>query len=305
MLRAMLDSHPELAVPPESYFVAPALTRRDRYERADRGLDLDRLLADIATDRSFPDWHLEPQALDEVRSAGPESVPDALVGLYRAYAHQHGKPRFGDKTPAHLLCVDLLASSFPEARFLHIVRDGRDVVPSILEMSFGPDRFAEAVLFWRRRVERGREAGMRLGPERYREIRYEDLVADPEAGLRAVCPFLGLEYADRMLEYPDRADDLIAGLRHTNHVQGVRRPPSQGVRDWRTALPPHEVQVFEALAGDLLDDLGYARSGLPIPGRVKVEAQAALLADRIDRRTYTLRTRVGRRLRRATARSVR
>src|SRR3954468_21460739 len=174
VLRALLDSHPDLAVPPESYFVIPALQARDRYERP-AGLDLDRLLADVGTERSYPDWHLDPAGLDEVRDAAPASVPDAVLALYRAYAHQQGKARAGDKTPLHLLHVHLLATSFPTARFLHIVRDGRDVVPSILDMAFGPDRFAEGVLFWQRRVEQGRAAGARLGPGRYREIRYEEL----------------------------------------------------------------------------------------------------------------------------------
>jgi hypothetical protein len=299
MLRAVLDSHPDLAVPPESYFVVPALEQRARYERPGGGLDLDQLLAAVAAERSFPDWHLEPAALDQVRATGPATVPDALLALYRAYAQQQGKARAGDKTPSHLLHVDLLASSFPTARFLHIVRDGRDVVPSILGMSFGPDRFAEGVLFWQRRVEQGRAAGVRLGPGHYREIHYEQLVADPEPVLRdEVCPFLGLAYSDEMLRYHERADELIGGLRATRHVQGVRRPPTQGVRDWRTALAPHDQQLFEALAGDLLDDLGYERSGLPVSGRVKLEAHAIRLAHQVDRRTYTLRTRVARKLHR-------
>ena len=113
---------------------------------------------------------------------------------------------------------------------MHIVRDGRDVVPSILGMSFGPDRFAEAVLFWQRRVEQGLAGGAALGPERYREIRYEALVADPEAVLRDLCPFLGLEYSAEMLRYHERADDLLDGLRATRHVQGsgARPPPACG-----------------------------------------------------------------------------
>lgn len=296
MLRALLDSHPQLAVPPESYFVVPALEGRDRYEPAGAPLDLDRLLTDVAAERSYPDWCLGPGALAEVRAEAPATVPDALLALYRAYAHQQGKVRAGDKTPSHLLHVELLASSFPQARFVHIVRDGRDVVPSILGMQFGPDRFADAVLFWERRVERGRASGDALGPQRYREIAYESLVADPEGTLRELCPFLGLEYAPEMLRYHERADELLDGLRATRHVQGVRRPPTRGVRDWRTALAPHQVQLFEALAGPVLDRFGYPRSGLTIPNRVKVEARAIRVAHRLDRRTLTFRTRVARKL---------
>jgi hypothetical protein len=299
MLRAILNAHPLLAVAPESYFVGPAIQRRAKYESTDprgRTLDLDRLLADIAADRSFEDWQLEPTALAEVRDQEPRTVADALLALYVAYAHQHGKPRAGDKTPAHLRYIDLLATSFPRARFVHIVRDGRDVVPSILGMDFGPDRFAGGVLFWEQLVRDGIAGGAGLGPQRYREIRYEALVADPEPVIRDVCEFLDLEYSPEMLRYHERADDLLTGLRATNHIQGVRRAPVQGVRDWRTDLDPHRIELFEALAGDLLDELGYERSGLAVPGRVRLEAQANRAAHRLDRATIIFRTRVKRRL---------
>ena len=180
MLRAMLDSHPQLAVPPESYFVTPALHRAARYG-AGAAFDLDALTADIAADPSFGDWHLDPAALAGLGAdPRPGSVPEALDRLYRAYAHAHGKPRAADRTPSHVLEIDLLARAFPRSPFVHIVRDGRDVATSVLEMDFGPDRFPNAVLFWEDRVRRARAAGRRLGPDRFLEIRYEDLVADPE-----------------------------------------------------------------------------------------------------------------------------
>jgi hypothetical protein len=299
MLRAMLDSHPGLAVPPESYFVAPALHRRARYRRPSGGqpIDVDRLLADIAADPSFADWHLPAARLDSVRrDPAPVSVPEALGRLYEAYAVEHGKPRAADRTPSHVLEIDLLADAFPGSRFLHLVRDGRDVVPSLVTMDFGPDRFAAATLFWRTRVLRARAAGQRLGPGRYHEIRYEDLVSHPERTLRVVCDFFALPFDAAMLDYHERAAALIVGLRHTGHVQGVRRPPTAGVRDWREALAPHEVQLFEALAGDALDTFGYPRSGLGAPPRVRVEAAAHRALRAIELRTRTLRTRAVRRI---------
>jgi hypothetical protein len=194
--------------------------------------------------------------------------------------------------------VDLLARSFPRARFVHIVRDGRDVVPSLLDMHFGPDRFGAATLFWRDRVSRGRAGGRRIGADRYREIRYEDLVADPEPVLRDVCAFFDLAFEPGMLEYHERADDVLEGLRFTHHVQGIRRPPAPAVRDWRASMAEHELALFEALTGDLLDELGYERSGVPVSSRVRVEATAWRTGTTVERRTRSFRTRVARRLRR-------
>ncbi len=99
MLRAMLDSHPELAVPPESYFVTPALHRSARYGAGD-AFDLDRLVSDIAADPSFGDWHLDAADLAPLRADPlPASVPEAISRLYGCYARAHGKPRAGRPDP--------------------------------------------------------------------------------------------------------------------------------------------------------------------------------------------------------------
>ncbi len=297
MLRAMLDSHPALAVPPESYFVTPALHRAARYGTGE-AFDLDGLFADIAADPSFGDWHLTPSDLERFHDdPRPVTVPEAIIRLYRCYAHARHKPRAADRTPSHVLEIDLLARSFPSSPFVHIVRDGRDVAPSVLEMDFGPNRFANAVLFWQDRVTRARNAGRRLGSDRWLEIRYEDLVLDPERVLKQICTFLGLAFDPAMLAYHERASELIGGLRHTTHVQGVRRPPTLGLRDWRTTMPTRQVQLFEALAGDLLDELGYERSSLPISGRARTEAAGWKAARAAELRARTLRTRVARKLR--------
>ncbi len=296
MLRAMLDSHSALAVPPESYFVALAVALADRYETAN-GINREALLQAIAADPSFGEWRIPTGDVRELwRESEPVDVAAAITDLYARYARERGKPRYGDKTPANVLYVDLLAGAFPKARFLHIVRDGRDVVPSLMEMHFGPDRFGAAALFWRDRVSRGRAGGRRVGADRYREIRYEDLVADPEPVLRDICSFFELPYEPNMLEYHQRADEVLDGLRFTHHVQGIRRPPSTDVRDWRANLPDHEVQLFEALAGDLLDDFGYERSGMAVSSRARVEAAAWRAGTTVERRTRTLRTRVTRHL---------
>jgi len=296
MLRAMLDSHADVAVPPESYFVAPALHRAAQYS-ANGQFDLDRLLADVTSDDSFGDWHLSSDALDAVRhDPRPATVPEAIARLYAAYARTRAKPLVADRTPSNVLEIELLAQCFPTSRFVHLVRDGRDVVPSLVTMDFGPDDFASAALFWQARVRQGRAAGARLGPDRYLEIRYEDLVADPDPVLRGLCAFVGIEFDPAMLEYHRRADELIDSLRRPGHVQGVRRPPTPGLRDWRTTMTPRDVMLFEALAGEMLDTFGYERSGLVTSVRVRVEAAAHRARRTVAARARTLRTRVGRRM---------
>jgi hypothetical protein len=271
MLRGMFDSHPDVAVPPESYFVVPALRRSASYERPE-GLDVATLVADLRANASFRrNWQLPPEALAALRRDPPADTAAALTALYAAYAREHGKTRYADKTPQHVLHVELLAASFPRARVVHLVRDGRNVVPSLLEVPHGPRRYVDGVVYWRTRVLAGRQAGERLGPGRYREVRYEDLVADPERHLRQLCEFLELAYSPAMLGFPARVDELVAGTFDARHHLGISRAPTADVRDWRTSSAPHDVQRFEAIAGDVLDAFGYERSGMEPSPRVRAE----------------------------------
>lgn len=268
LLRAMLDSHPDLAVPPEAYFTVAALRSTDSAQP----FDADALLSEIIADRSFANWDLPNEALRPLRDDPPENAADVVRGVYLAYARHHAKPRFGDKTPRNVLHVAVVASTLAEARFVHLVRDGRDVVPSVREHLLGPNSLPAAIDYWRDRVTAGRRAGATIGSERYLEVRYEDLVADPEPVLRTICDFIKITYTEVMLAYAKRADQVIGGVWDPRNHQGVARPPTIGVRDWRATMPRSDAQLFDALAGDLLDELGYGRSGLPRSGLARARA---------------------------------
>ena len=292
MLRAMLDSHPDLAVPPEAHSVVPLLGHHER------PLDLDDLFTSFATDKYFADWQLPMESVEFLRHDPRVTTrADAIAGLYFAYARAHGKARYADKTPSHIVELELLAQRFPNAQFLHIVRDGRDVAASMVTMTFGASRFAEAARTWRRKTVRAHRLGQTLGPKRYREIHYEDLVANPRGTLEEVCNYLDLPFDARMLDYHVRADDLLHGLRDTHHIQGIRRPPTAGIRDWHVDVAPHDIAVFDEIAGEALDLLGYPRSGLrrSISARAEAAAIEVRLSARRTRRVYGRR--VGRRAR--------
>jgi hypothetical protein len=109
----------------------------------------------------------------------------------------------------------------------------------------------EAALHWRRRVLEGRAAG--LGPDRYRELRYEALVGDPERELRALAGWLALPYDDAMLD-PRRRP---AAVPYPEHHGRLALAPTPGLRDWRREMRPADAARFEAVAGDALAELGY------------------------------------------------
>ena len=300
----MFDAHPDMAIPSESHFVVQFATRRSRYETAG-GFKLERFTADLLDHWAFKRWHLPSGAVTEAyEAAPPEDVATAIRTLFATYARHDGKYRYGDKTPSYVLSIDPLAATFPEAVFIHLIRDGRDVALSYLETDFGSRTLGQAAIYWDRFVRAGRAAGTRLGADRYREVRYEDLVREPDRVLAELCLFVGLRFDVSMLRYHERADDaLFSGGVPTEHHSNLKKPPTIGLRDWRRDLPPKDVEVFESLAGELLDELGYERGAVHRSWVARLTAARFRLGTQGRRFAHGARVR-GRKLRRKLVRKL-
>jgi sulfotransferase family protein len=254
LLRVMLDRSSGIGIPDESFFV-PLLARRHGST-----VDADRFLDDVARIPTIRSWGVR---VDDVRprvSSGM-ATGDAIAAIFEAYAERHGKPRWGDKTPMYMRHIPLLERLFPEAQYVHLVRDGRDAALSFLEMPAGtftrnwahPTTPAQFACLWRKEVSAARALGDRVGDGRYHEVRYEELVSDPEREASAICRFAGIPFEPEMLAYAGTVD-----VSDKPHQLRLRRPPTPGVRSWREDMSPSDVAAFEAVAGDLLEELGYA-----------------------------------------------
>jgi hypothetical protein len=265
LLRVMLDRHSELAVPDESYFV-PQLA--DRHLRR---VDPDAFVDDLRRLNTLAEWDVP---LEKVRARlSPAMAIGAAIGtVYAVYAEERGKRRWGDKTPMYMQNLRLLEKLFPDARFVHLIRDGRDAALSFLELPAGlvtetwmhPRTPAEFACQWRTEVSAARRLGQRVG-SRYLEVRYEELVGDVEGVLRRICDFAGLGYEATMVDYAGNVD-----VSAKPHQQRLRQPPTQGVRDWRTQMSPTDVAAFEHVGGDLLRKLGYQTSqDVDVAGRLR------------------------------------
>jgi hypothetical protein len=214
----------------------------------------------------------EDELRERFRAVQPLDGPAAIRAFFAAYAERHGKPRWGDKTPIYVESMPAIAGALPEARFIHLIRDGRDVALSRSTWSEGeaPDP-SKAARRWRRRLRQARRDARKLG--HYLELRYEDLVLETEATLRQVCDFVELEFDPAMLAYHERAEERLSELGdlpasgEKGHRAGEDRlaiheltkepPKRERVARWRTEMSAEDRAAYEAEAGDLLAELGY------------------------------------------------
>ncbi len=252
LLRMMLNAHPDVSVPPESRFVVELYRGHDVVE-------VERTLAELEAHPRFRLWELPIEAVRKELEGGPElPYAEVMAAAYRAYARAAGKVRWGDKTPRYVEDIPLLARLWPQARFVHLVRDGRNVALSYADVPFGPKTVGGAAQLWAERVAIGVRDGRALGPERYRELHYESLVEDPEAEMQALCAFLDLRFDAAVLSYTEQAR-IQALERSKLYNPHVVQPPLKHVRSWEHHMPSAQVEIFEAVAGDVLGALGYPR----------------------------------------------
>lgn len=291
LVRAILDSHPDLCVAPESHFITGFYRRLPMFETG-AGLDTEKLLTMLMQRDWYRRWDLHDEVVwDAYAEQRPADFASLVRLVFATYAKLQGKPRYADKTPPYVQHIPLLASLFPESRFVHIIRDGRDVALSFVDQPFGPASVVEAAMMWDQRVRAGRTGGTLLGSDRYMEVRYEDLVAEPQAAAERIAAFVEVPFDDGMLRYFERADQVVRATVHSASHTNVSRPPTKGLRDWRTKMSTRDRQFFDVVAGDLLDELGYERGvrAVSLPRRIDararrwgVKTKQGLIGTRID-----------------------
>ena len=252
LLRVMLDRSSELAIPYETFFVPQLAHRHGRHPKLDEFVD------DLGRLRTLYDWGITPEDIRPRLREGM-TTSEAIAAIFETYAERQGKPRWGDKTPLYMQQLPLLERLFPDAFWVHLVRDGRDAALSFLELPMGfsgktwaqPRTVAQFGARWRTEILAARRLGRHTG-SRYLELRYEDLVADPERELRRVCEHASLSWEPGMLDHT-RVSDAANMPEHRNLAQ----PPTPGLRDWRSQMRPEDALAFEQVAGDLLRSAGY------------------------------------------------
>jgi hypothetical protein len=272
LLRFMLDSHPELAIPPETGFLRLGSNLSGRGDKL-REKFFRAIVSYPKPVPSWPDFEVPEEvfwaALTEIT---PFTIPEGYRAFYRLYAARFGKLRWGDKTPLYCLALNAIRQTLPEARFIHIIRDGRDAALSLRSMWFSLGWEIETqAAYWRKCVLAARSAGLRHTD--YLEVRYEDLIINTRETLEQICTHIGLSYDDAMQSYhmrtsarlrehkgrsrPDGTTLLTQEQRLRQQERTTEPPDPARVFAWKRTMSAEERRRFQLVAGDLLKDLGY------------------------------------------------
>ena len=248
LLRLMLDHHPLLACHFE-------------FEHA---VDM------IQDDGSFPPIEEYRRWLPTQRSFSGSGVlidpsldfPQLVDSFLVQKRERDGKKLVGGTVHKHF---DRLRYVWPEACFIHIIRDGRDVARSCVAMGWagngwgGADRWITAETLWD-------ELRGKLSTSDYCEIRYEDLIREPRKVLTEICEFIGVEFDERMFRYAETSTYEL--------------PDPKLVHQWKVKASEEEIRIMEAKMGEILVRRGYELSGLP---ELRVDERLAHRLEKEDR----------------------
>ena len=266
LLQRMVDAHPDIAITRQSRCIPNYYEKRKGL--TPEGLVTPELVDRLVEERRFKNLEIGREELESLAGSGKQVPFESFVtGIFNHYGAVQGKRLVGDKTPRYVRSIPTLHDLWPETKFVHLIRDGRDVFLSMINWkkadssagqfsAWKEDRVSTGALWWELNVRLGRQDGGSLAPELYHEVHYEELVSEPEETCANLCDFLGLSYDDAMLRFHEGHEIADPDL----DAKKGWRPLTPGLRKWSEQMSTEDLRRFEAAAGDLLDELGYPRA---------------------------------------------
>ena len=259
LLRTMLHSHPDLAIPRETRFVIEAWQRRKRFGD----------LGKVANRRRLARWifrrpksqarrlGLDPDEAIARLVAAPPTLGSLLATCFVMYAENEDKPRWGDKRPMYASRMTAVWDLFPDAHFFHVVRDPRACVASLRKLHWYDGNIASMVELWERSLKSVDAWRGKLAADQLLDVRYEDLVRDPEATLKRVAGVAGLGAGEAALEQMLRYHEVKEWRSQRYHANLSRPLDESRVSGWRETLEMSEIAFVEEATGPLMRRWGY------------------------------------------------
>jgi hypothetical protein len=251
-----LNRHRDIAIPLESLFIVDYLRAAGRF-------DLQTMLGYLVDEPEIKEWGIEPSVSDLEEC---QTIGEAIARLHEIYAGHFGKSAWGQKTPRFIRHLPLLQMHFPAIRVVHVVRDPRAVVNSLMQSDVHRSDAYHAARRWRMDVSEGL-AFENAHPGVVLRVTYEDLVRSPAKVLDRIVGFLGFgpAWLDRSTESEGASE--YSAFYENIHANLDRPPSTEFVEKWKAELSPRDVEIAELVCTDLMLQLGYSpQNEEPNPG---------------------------------------
>lgn len=254
LLRLMLCAHSRIHIPPETWFITD-LVRELPLTAPLVPAQVERAVAIMTTNYRWPDMGIPAEDLRRcVRDLDHPMLVDIITLVYHHHLRLHGKQKFGDKTPQYIDIIPQLSILFPGAKFIHLIRDGRDVAISYLDMREA--RYYQRNFLWTNAMRRRRIYQNSRHADQILEVKYEDLVITPEPTLRKVCAFLGNEFEAEMLAW-QHLTELVPERERAIHTKLTDPLRPDAVAVWRRRVSGLECFAMESCLQSYLREIGY------------------------------------------------
>lgn len=258
LLQLLINSHPKIAIPPESHIFVRFSKIFNCYGDLSKDCNLHLLVKDLLNDYHIRDWDLKISVADFCDQLQEKSLAGIISLIFSLYVRKEGKVRWGDKTPQNMLYLSEIRKVFPDAKFIHLIRDGRDVAVSSNRVFVGPPSIYGIAKEWCRYIFTFKEFKNTVDKSKYIEIHYEQLVKDPNNELKKIFEFLEespISVGKNIPNSTAKTNYLNADL----HMQSLNLPISSSkINIYKKVFTERKIEVFENIAKDALAYCGYS-----------------------------------------------
>jgi len=256
MLAVLLDRHSRIAISPETQFFtefAPQFMNQVHF------LSREELVEYSLTHSRIKDLHLSRDVVLDIFNNYSKSLPNLLRALIECHANIKGKAIPGEKSPGHIQHVPEILSAFPNAKVICIIRDGRDVVRSLLNVKWAepnnPRRFGLFCTQWNHFAKITKQYTQAFSKEQFFVAKYEKIIESPEESLQIICDFIGVEFEQTQL-HETVLSDVVPTWEKEWKSKATGGIDPKRIYAWRQAADRSQVWGMNCMMGKTLDNWG-------------------------------------------------
>lgn len=259
LLRLILNSHSNIAIPHPPHIMKNFSRLEPLYGDLSQDVNFKKLINDVVTTvdlHPYP-WEIKVDRDRIFRAAGERNLINIFFAVYNQYLESTRKARWGCKSTFMIYHVALIRHYYPGARFIYMVRDGRDVAVSAKKTIFNHFSVYYSAQLWKKEQQLGIYWLHRLSKDSIFPVKYEELLRDPQSMVRSLCDFLNEPYEEGMLQFFDTAESKKSGSLSAAWENTANPIMKDNFGKFKAELKQREIDLFEAIAAPELDYFSY------------------------------------------------